>query len=235
MIENTKEIMSVQNVSLCYKNRSGLFKSFEHTALSDISFDLLRGETLGILGRNGCGKSSLLRILAGLINPTDGLIVCDPLLKRSLLALGVGFLPELSGRDNAVLSIMLQGASKSFALDSLPGINEFSELGKFFDQPVKSYSAGMRARLGFATALLTKVDILLIDEILGVGDMRFRKKAEESLINKINSQQTVVFVSHSLQQIKKLCDRVIWISDGVIKLEGKADSVVKDYQQEMNQ
>ena len=145
-----------------------MFGRFEHTALHGITLELYRGETLGILGANGCGKSSLLRILAGVIDPTSGTVKCSEGAKRALLALGLGFRPDLSGRDNALMSAMLQGIPKNRALTLLEEIRDYSELSEFFDQPVKTYSAGMRARLGFATALKTEVDILLIDEVLGV-------------------------------------------------------------------
>jgi len=128
-----------------------------------------------------------------------------------------------------VLSAMLQGASKKEALDALQGVLEFSELGNFFDQPVKTYSAGMRARLGFSTALLTQVDVLLIDEVLSVGDAHFKQKAEQAMLKKINGRQTVVFVSHNIQQIKKLCDRAIWLENGVVRSVGTAETVAVEY------
>ncbi len=226
-------IMSLRDITLCYKSRSGFFKRFEHNALSGVTFDLFKGETLGVLGRNGCGKSSLLKIMAGLINPSGGDVICRRDTTRSLLSLGVGFLPDLSGRDNAVLSSMLQGKNKREAVNTLEGILDYSELGKFFDQPVKSYSAGMKARLGFAIALLTNVDILMIDEVLGVGDVHFRKKAEKSLKEKIHSQQTVVLVSHGADQVKKFCDRAIWLKDGVVNCEGDKNIVVNKYHKHM--
>ncbi len=176
MNQQPETILAAQDVRLCYRRRSGFLKWFEHTALASISFELKRGEILGILGRNGCGKSTLLRLLAGLIEPTSGKIICDMQTRRALLTLGLGFRPDLSGRDNALLSAMLQGATKGKALETLQGIHEFSELGAFYDQPVKTYSAGMRARLGFATAIKTEVDVLLIDEVLSVGDVNFKKK-----------------------------------------------------------
>ena len=222
-------ILAVENVSLRYKGRTGIIKTFEHEALKEISFELARNETLGIVGRNGCGKSTLLRILAGLVKPTSGEIVCDSGIRRALLAVGAGFLRELSGRDNAILSVMLQGFSKAEALAHLPEIKEFSELGKFFDQPVRTYSAGMRSRLGFSTAMLTKVDVLLIDEVLSVGDARFKKKAEEALLERVSGKNTVVLVSHRSDQVKTLCDRVVWLHDGVIEDQGETERVIERY------
>ncbi len=229
MSSQHENILSVQDVRLCYRRRSGFLKWFEHTALSAISFDLKRGETLGVFGRNGCGKSTLLRLLAGLVDPTSGTITCDKSIRRALLTLGLGFRGDLSGRDNALLSIMLQGGTKGEALEALPGIHEFSELDAFFDEPVKTYSAGMRARLGFASAIMTDVDVMLIDEVLSVGDIQFRQKAEATILEKITSQQTVVFVSHSAEQIRKLCQRAIWIEGGELRLIGDAGEVSRAY------
>src|SRR5690554_2962997 len=177
-------ILRAVDVALKYKRNLGFLKSFEHTALKGISFELKRGETIGILGRNGCGKSSLLRILAGIINPTKGRVECEPHITRSLLTLGLGFQPAVSGRENALYSVMLQGASKQQAKELLPAIQAFSELDEFFDQPVTTYSSGMKARLGFATAFMADVDILLIDEVLSVGDSHFRQKAEAAMLQK---------------------------------------------------
>jgi len=228
-----ENVLSVQDVRLCYRTRSGFLKWFEQTALAGVSFELKRGETLGILGRNGCGKSTLLRLLAGLVEPTSGKIVCDKRSRRALLALGLGFRPDLSGRDNALLSTMLQGASKQEALDALPGILDFSGLGVFFDRPVKTYSAGMRARLGFSTAIKTKVDVLLIDEVLSVGDAHFKQKAEKEMLERVNGRQTVVFVSHNVGQVNKVCDRALWLENGVIRCEGETQEVTAKYHEFM--
>ncbi len=229
----SETILSARKLNLRYRTRTSFLKRFEHIALKEVSFDLRRGETLGVLGRNGSGKSTLLRLLAGLVNPTSGKIICGEGVRRALLALGLGFRVDLTGRDNALISAMLQGASKSEALAALPGIHEFSELGHFFHQPVKTYSAGMRSRLCFSTALETAVDVLLIDEALSVGDAHFKKKAEKAMTDRINSQQTVVFVSHSIEQVSLLCDRVIWLENGVVQLEGETKKVTEQYREFM--
>ena|SRR5690554_6083325 len=226
----TSPILQVQNISLTYKSSNrGFFSGFKHQALKDISFDLMRGETIGILGRNGGGKSTLLRILAGIVNPTSGQVVCAPNTTRALLTLGLGFMPNISGRENAMYSAMLQGATRKQAKSVLSDIEEFSELGKFFDQPVDTYSSGMRARLGFATAMYTDVDILFIDEVLSVGDSHFKKKAEAAMASKLHSEQTCVFVSHNSDQINKICSRAIWVEDGVIKAQGKTQTIAHEY------
>jgi len=223
-------ILQARNISLTNRssNRS-LFGGFVHEALKDISFDLHTGETIGILGRNGGGKSSLLRILAGIVNPSSGEVICPPKTTRALLTLGLGFMPGISGRENAMYSAMLQGMSRKQAKAILNDVDDFAELGEFFDQPIDTYSAGMRARLGFATALYTRVDILFIDETLSVGDVHFKKKAETAMQQKLRDTQTCVFVSHSSDQINKICDRAIWIEDGCIKEQGKTQTVAHHY------
>ncbi len=231
MSENPSEfLLSLRDVGLTYRSRVWGFKRFEYQALKGLSFDIRHGETLGVLGRNGCGKSTLLRILGGIIDPTDGQVLCEPGASRMLLSLGLGFNPDLSGRDNAVLSSMLQGHSKKEALAALPAIHKFSELGAFFDRQVKTYSSGMKARLGFSTAINIDVDLLLIDETLSVGDSHFKHKAQKAMMDKINSEQTVVFVSHSADQIDKVCSRAVWIEEGVIKAEGDTKSVSQEYE-----
>lgn len=226
----TDVILAAQNVSLTYKSSNkGFFSKFTHQALKDVSFDLAKGETLGILGKNGGGKSTLLRILAGIINPSSGSVVCAPTTTRALLTLGLGFIPNVSGRENAVYSAMLQGASRKQAKSILNEIAEFTELGEFFDQPVDTYSSGMKARLGFATAMYTQVDILFIDEVLSVGDAHFRKKAEAAMLSKLTGEQTCVFVSHNSDQVNKVCNRAIWIDEGIIKEQGDTATVAHHY------
>jgi lipopolysaccharide transport system ATP-binding protein len=222
-------ILEAKNIALTYKTRKGFLSSFSHQALKGISFELYKGETIGILGRNGGGKSTLLRILAGIINPTSGQVSCVSGTTRALLSVGLGFMPNTSGRENAIYSAMLQGASKKKALSVVDKIRDFAELGEFFEQPVDTYSSGMRARLGFATALMTDVDILFIDEILSVGDMHFRQKAESAMLDKLNGEQTCVFVSHNPEQVNKICSRAIWIEDGVIRAQGETKTVANEY------
>ncbi|QIR15135.1 ABC transporter ATP-binding protein [Shewanella aestuarii] len=225
----SETILSVNNLTLEYRTRSGLFKMFTHKALDNISFKIAKGEVFGVLGKNGSGKSSLLQLLAGTLQPDSGTVDCSKDITRALLALGLGFNVNLTGRDNALISCMLDGYTKKQALILVEQINEFAELGHFFDQPVKTYSSGMKSRLGFATAMITEVDILLIDEVLSVGDNTFKKKAESALQNKINGEQTVIFVSHSIEQIKKICDRCIWLEEGKIIAEGNTKEVMEHY------
>ena len=202
-------VLEFKNVTLEYKSRVGIFRYFSHIALDNVSFKINKGEVIGITGPNGAGKSTLLKVAAGVLFPNKGEIITPEGTTKSLLSLGLGFSPELSGRDNAIISCMLNGLTKYEALSALGDIKSFSELGEFFEQPVKTYSSGMKSRLGFSTGLITEVDILMIDEVLSVGDINFRKKAESAMLHKIKGKQTVLFVSHNEKQIESLCNRVI--------------------------
>jgi lipopolysaccharide transport system ATP-binding protein len=222
-------LITLQNVGVRYKRSGNVFrKSSYYDALKSISFNILPGETLGLIGKNGVGKSTLLRLISGVLQPDSGKIF-NYGATVSLLALQAGFSPNLSGRDNAILSGMLQGCSRREAEDNLDDIWNYSELGDFFHEPVRSYSTGMRARLGFSIANTISSDILLIDEVLSVGDKHFREKAEHTMTKKIKSNQTVVLVSHSLAQIKRLCDRAILINDGHSIMDGTPDEVLQLY------
>jgi lipopolysaccharide transport system ATP-binding protein len=227
-------ILRADNICMSYRQGLNPFRSVAYQALKGISFSISRGENLGVLGRNGCGKSSLLRILAGIVEPTSGTLDFNEKHTRLLLGLGVGFDPNLSGRDNAVLSAMFQGHGKAAAEQLLPQIREFSELGDFFDRPVKTYSAGMRLRLGFSVALINEVDLLLIDEVMAVGDPHFRVKAEKAMETKLRGNHAVVFVSHNIDLVAKICTRAIWIDHGLLRAEGDVAEVGEEYRKFMN-
>lgn len=213
---------------MAYRIKRKLFKSESYSVFKDISFDLQKGEILGIIGRNGVGKSTLLKLAAGIYNPTSGTVIRKSD-RISLLSLSPGFDAELSGLENALLASITLGASYREAQRVLPSIAEFSELGDFIHKPVKTYSSGMRARLGFSVAIMMDTDVLLIDEVLGVGDRIFRKKAEEALLSRMSSDMSVLFVSHSESQIARVCNRVIWIENGCIVAEGSAKEVLNKY------
>lgn len=223
-------ILDVQSINVTFSSRRSLLNIDKYYAIKDLSFEVLKGETLGIIGRNGCGKSTLLRVLSGVFSPDSGKVIrhCK---KISLLSLALGFDPELSGRDNAIISSMLLGASRKEAFDNLEEVIGFSELNSFINNPIKTYSSGMKARLAFSVGLKMQADVLLIDEVLGVGDQAFKNKAEEALLNKINSNQTVIFVSHSAEQVRKLCSRVIWLDKGELKECGTPIDIIPMYHQ----
>ena len=228
-------IISLHNVGVRYKRSGNIFRQKSYfDALKSINLDIYPGETLGILGRNGSGKSTLLRIISGVIYPDHGEIINHGA-SVSLLALQAGFDPNLNGRDNAILSGMLQGSSRREVQDRLDEIQEYSELGDFFFEPVRTYSTGMRARLGFSITSIISPDVLLIDEALSVGDQHFKQKAERTMVAKINSQQTVVLVSHSHQQIARLCDRAVLIDDGISYASGDPRKVLSIYEERLEE
>ncbi|MEH6607792.1 MAG: ABC transporter ATP-binding protein [Halioglobus sp.] len=230
MTDNNKPVMlELHNVSLNFQSSKGTFDNGIHHILDDVSLKLYENETLGIIGRNGVGKTTTLRIMAEILAPTSGTVTTQPGKSSALLSIGLGFKGELSGRDNAKLAAVLQGATIKQAMGYLEEIKEFSGLGDSFEEPVKTYSSGMRSRLGFTTALLTHVDVLLIDEVLSVGDAQFKQKAQRAMQERIRGDQTVVFVSHSDQQIQALCDRVVWLDQGKVKLEGDPGVVLEGY------
>ncbi len=215
-------------MGVCYTRRSGLMRSSKFWALHDVSFDLMHGETIGIVGHNGAGKSTLLRVLAGILAPDLGQMVMHGG-RASLLSLQVGFIPYLSGRDNVVLSGILLGLTRRQVLARMDDIIDFAELGDFIDEPMRSYSSGMKARLGFAVAFQADPDVLLIDEVLGVGDAAFRAKSAAVMREKINSDKTVVMVTHSEETVLELCDRVVWIDHGVTRKVGPTREVMDEY------
>jgi lipopolysaccharide transport system ATP-binding protein len=235
MSDDTKRIMlELDTVSLSYHSGKKSFDHGTHHVLNQVSMKLYEGESLGLIGRNGVGKTTTLRLMAGILAPTSGEVKIHPGKSASLLTLGLGFKQELSGRDNALLAAILQGSTRKQAESFLDEIAEFSELGESFNQPVKNYSSGMRARLAFTTALMTHVDILLIDEILSVGDAHFRGKALNAMQNRITGEQTVVFVSHMTDQVKDLCDRVIWLEHGKVMAEGESGEIIDAYVDKVN-
>ena len=228
-----KPIISLQDVAVRYKRSGNVFRRRSYfEALKSINLDIYPGETLGILGRNGCGKSTLLRLISNVIKPDSGKII-NRGASVSLLALQAGFDPNLNGRDNAMLGGMLQGYSRREVRSLLDEINDYSELGDFFYEPVKTYSTGMRARLGFSITTIISPDVLLIDEVMGVGDQHFRQKAERTMVAKMHSDQTVVLVSHSHHQIARLCDRALLIEDGISYSTGKPHEVLTVYEQRL--
>ena len=226
---NRKPVITVQNVGVRFGYRRSFFRRYVVEALRDVSFNLYQGDSLGIIGRNGAGKSTLLSLLGGIILPDSGRIFNNNV-RTSLLALQVGFDPELSGRSNALLSGMLLGFRCEDVKANLDKIIAFSELGEFIDKPVKTYSVGMKGRLGFSIALEMNPDVILIDEVLGVGDIEFRKKSMAVMKEKLLSDQTFVLVSHSGQIVKNFCNKVVWIEDGVSKMEGNSSEVLDAYE-----
>ncbi|MBM3616932.1 MAG: ABC transporter ATP-binding protein [Alphaproteobacteria bacterium] len=229
-----KPILSLKGVGVNYgKSFSFRRKRLDRWVLQDISFDLMPGESLGVLGRNGIGKSTLLKTMAGVIAPDAGEVKLKKGCSASLLALGTGFMPELTGRENVFLGGMLIGMKAGEIRKRFDEIVAFAELEEAIDMPYYTYSSGMKSRLGFALSIQRNPDILLLDEVLGVGDVAFRKKSADALKERILGEQTVVLVSHNGQTIRELCNRAIWIEQGVIRMAGDPDQVVTEYEAQM--
>ena len=201
------------------------------TVLKSIDLTINKGETVALIGVNGSGKSTLLKLMTKIIYPNKGTVKTHGKL-TSLLELGAGFHPDFTGRENIYFNASIFGLTKKEIDARLNEIIEFSELGEFIDSPVRTYSSGMYMRLAFSVAINVDAEILLIDEILAVGDQHFQDKCFEKLEELSKSNKTIVIVSHSLDSIKKLCDRAIWIRDGEIAMDGKCESVIDAYLKE---
>ncbi len=202
-------------------------KAESHTVLENVSLDIKKGETVALIGVNGSGKSTLLKLMTKIIYPTTGKIITHGKL-TSLLELGAGFHPDFTGRENIYFNAAIFGLTQKEIDKRLHDIIEFSELGEFIDSPVRTYSSGMYMRLAFSIAINIDAEILLIDEILAVGDQHFQEKCFNKLEELKNSGKTIVIVSHSLYSIKNLCNRFIWIYEGKLKLDGGAE-VIDEY------
>ena len=203
------------------KKRKEKKKKEEFWALKNVNFEVQKGEVIGFIGSNGAGKSTLLKIVAGVMKPTKGEVkaygnICP------MIELGAGFDPQLTARENIYLNGAVMGYSKELIESKFDEIVEFSELRNFLDVPVQNFSSGMVARLAFSIATIVDPEILIVDEILSVGDIAFQSKSEQKMLSMINGGTTVLFVSHSTAQIKKLCDKIVWIEHGIIqKMGGK--------------
>ena len=203
-------------------------KSESRTVLNNINLEVKKGETVALIGTNGSGKSTLLKLMTKIIYPTKGTIETNGKL-TSLLELGAGFHPDFTGRENIYFNASIFGLTAAEIDKRVNEIIEFSELQDFIDSPVRTYSSGMYMRLAFSVAINVDADILLIDEILAVGDQHFQDKCFAKLQQLKDMGKTIVIVSHSLNSVKKLCDRAIWIYNGNIQLDGKTDEVIKEY------
>lgn len=201
----------------------------EFWALKNISFSVKKGERLGILGLNGAGKSTLLKIICGVYKPSEGSVSHKGVI-APLLELGAGFDPQYTGRENIFLYGSVLGYSKKYLEEKYDEIVEFSELKKFIDVPLKNYSSGMKARLGFSIATIADPDILILDEVLSVGDAKFRKKSEKKIMDMFERGVTVIFVSHSLEQVQRLCDKAILLQKGTLVASGDIEKVSKIYE-----
>lgn len=205
-------------------------KKYHHDfyALRGVSFEVKRGETIGIIGKNGSGKSTLLKVLTGVLTPSSGTARVHGKVS-SLLELGVGFNPELTGLENVYFNGAVLGFSKEEIDRKLNEILEFADIGEFIGQPVKTYSSGMQVRLAFAVAVSVDPDVLIVDEALAVGDMSFQKKCMEKIVSFREAGKTIIFCSHDIHAVSALCDRAIWLKDGSVADIGKSDVVISSY------
>ena len=238
---NAIEVKDLKITYKCVKSlsmRKSLFhlrksKLEVYEALRGISFEVKKGEIMGIVGKNGSGKSTLLRSIDGIFSEDSGSIELESD-SVSLLSIGVGFQKKLSGRENIILSGMLLGFSEQEVRDKMDEIIEFANLGKFIDMPVKTYSSGMYSKLAFSITAVLETDIMLIDEVLSVGDAKFKKKSYKKMQELImDENRTVVIVSHSTETLEKLCTSLLWLHEGEIKMQGDTKTVLDAYNEFM--
>ena len=241
MINKNKDIIIVENVyktfdvffdkantlkeKLLFWNRN---KKEVREVLKDINLTIKKGEVVALIGTNGSGKSTLLKLMTKIIYPNNGKITTNGKLV-SLLELGAGFHPDFSGRENIYFNASIFGLTRKEIDDRLEDIINFSELGSYIDSPIRTYSSGMYMRLAFSVAINVDAEILLIDEILSVGDQHFQKKCQEKMMQLKNEGKTMVFVTHAMGDVKRLCTRAVWLYDGKIRLDGETEKVTEEY------
>lgn len=223
----TERVDSIKEYLLKLIKGKLLYNDF--IALHDISFDIYKGDILGLIGLNGAGKSTLLKILAGVLKPTSGTVEVKGRI-APLIEVGAGFDPELTARENIFLNGAILGYSRQFLESKFDEILDFAELRDFVDVPVKNFSSGMYARLGFAIATMVEPDILIVDEVLSVGDFRFQEKCEKRIREMIGHGVTIILVSHDSKLIKEMCSRVIWLEHGAIRKMGSTESICDEYE-----
>ena len=238
-------IIHAENISVCYRMSRDKIKSIkeylvamikrklqyeEFYALNDVSFQIQKGEVVGIVGNNGAGKSTLLKVISGILRPTQGSVSLQGNVVP-MLELGSGFDFDLTGRENIFLNGAILGYSEEFLKSKYDEIVEFSELGRFIDTPVRNYSSGMVMRLAFSIASMVDPDILIVDEILAVGDASFQEKSYARMMDLMSHGTTVLLVSHNIEQVRRLCDRVIWLDHGSVMAIGETAAICDAYTQ----
>ncbi|MDW2799678.1 ABC transporter ATP-binding protein [Clostridium boliviensis] len=220
------KVLSLKEYLIAVLQRRLVYKEF--LALVNITFSIQKGEVVGIIGSNGAGKSTLLKIIAGVMKPTSGSVKINGNVVP-MLELGSGFDPELSGRENVFLNGSILGYSEEFLKSKYQEILEFSELGEFINMPIRNYSSGMLMRLAFSIATVVQPEILIVDEILSVGDEGFQNKSRQRMMDLMSGGTTVLFVSHDIKQIQEMCDRVIWLDEHKVKMAGATREVCEKY------
>lgn len=241
---NTETIIKVKNATVRFnkatENYNGLKEYVikmlkgelmfqEFLALKDVNFEVKKGESWGLIGANGSGKSTLLKLICGILKPYKGTVKVHGKI-APLIELGAGFDPQLTARENIYLNGALLGHKKAFMEMHFNEIIEFAELGDFIDVPIKNFSSGMAARPGFAVATIVKPDILIVDEVLAVGDIAFQEKCRKRMESLLQNGTTLLFVSHSSKQVKELCQNVIWLDKGHVVAQGRAEDIIQKYE-----
>lgn len=239
-----KTIINIENASVRFNKASGNITGLkeyvikllkgelmleEFFALKDINLKVKKGESWALIGKNGSGKSTLLKLISGILKPYAGNVTIEGTISP-LIELGAGFDPELTARENIYLNGAILGYSRKFIDDNFDKIVEFSELHNFLDTPIKNFSSGMAARLGFSVATISKPDILIVDEILAVGDFAFQQKCKVRMEELLSGGTTLIFVSHTIEQVKELCQFAAWLDGGVIQAQGLVEDVISKYQ-----
>ena len=223
---STERVDNIKEYVIRLLKKELFFKEF--WALRNISFKIEKGDSLGVVGLNGSGKSTLLKVVAGILKPTTGKVIVRGSV-APLIELGAGFDADLSARENIFLNGAILGYSKEYMEDKFDDIISFAELQDFIDVPIKNFSSGMTARLGFAIATMNIPDVLIVDEVLAVGDYKFQEKSFARMESIIRSGATVMFVSHSVEQVKKMCNKALWLDHGEVKMFGDANEVCEAY------
>ncbi len=224
---NTDKILSLKE--FVTRKLSGKITYEDFTALDHVSFEVKKGETLGLIGRNGAGKSTMLKVISGILKPTEGSVKVEGSVVP-MLELGSGFDFDLTGRENILLNGAILGYSEEFLNAKYDEIVAFSELGQFIEVPIRNYSSGMLARLAFSIATVVEPEVLIVDEILSVGDAAFQEKSKARMLELMGGGTTVLFVSHSIGQIREMCSKVIWLERGRVKMYGGAEEVCEAYE-----
>ena len=219
---------SIKEAFISIFDKKRRLKKTEFWALNDVSFEVKKGEVIGLIGSNGAGKSTLLKVVSGVMKPTKGKVTVNGQVSP-MIELGAGFDYELTARENIYLNGAILGYSKQFIDDKFEEIVEFSELRDFLDAPVKNFSSGMVAKLAFSIATVVDPEILIVDEILSVGDIKFQEKSKNKMMEMIKGGTTVLYVSHSLESIEELCDRVVWLEHGKVIKVGNTKEICREY------
>ncbi|MBQ8834514.1 MAG: ABC transporter ATP-binding protein [Oscillospiraceae bacterium] len=227
---SNQKVDNLKEYFIKFLKRELMFQEF--LAVKDVSFQVRQGEAWGLIGTNGSGKSTMLKAISGILKPYRGSISVNGTV-APLIELGAGFDPEMSARENIYLNGCVLGHTEKFMDEHFDEIVDFAEVRDFLDSPLKNYSSGMRARLGFSIATMVKPDILIVDEILAVGDYKFRQKCEKRMKELLSGGTTLLYVSHSIDEVKRLCDHAIWIDKGVERMQGEAKEVCDAYMREM--